>query len=675
MAPSSIFWASAVLPNGDPRPRPSAASAGLPGWTPPRTVVRNPETSSPKKSPRSAGNAASAPPESASGPTKWRTASAPRRSRGSTRAGPGGRPRPRPRAGAAGARAPRRRAPRSPSSRISSARSNHLGSRKRGRHEPADRRGRRPTDGLGADPPAERPGQVRDVPPPGRAAGRSVLEPPRQREEQQPGHPEHRVQREEPQQREEPVVLQHRGQRRALRVVARAPWRCSCSAARRGRSRRGAGAREGRHQHAEPGEPRPPAEVEVLVVAREALVERPRPLPDLARDQHHAPRTRTGPRGRGRTAPGRSPRPAAACTGGRTGRWTARPRAGPAARPSRRPSGRRCRRARRPRCPRPPRRAARRRPGRGPRRRAAAGGSRRPARPGAGRGRQRAGDARFSPQRHDPRRRRAPGRGARASRRWSRCRPRGRPGGDRSARRGPEAFRAATAAASRTTSTTSTVGERTSSDGGRSIDGCRGHEGALEAAASLARRCFERTRKGGDAPLPSMRRRSDGYRFFAVRLFGRRLRAAVFLRRGFLAAGFLRAVFLRGRLLGGRLARGGLLARCRLLGRRLARGGRLLRRRLAPRVVFLAVDFFAAGLRAAVFLLGAWPLARRRLFRFGRSSCAPPSCASRPTLFFAGAIGHPLSIGLRTPSASGVAAPVRSCLPTPRTARRGGGRS
>jgi hypothetical protein len=81
--------------------------------------------------------------------------------------------------------------------------------------------------------------------------------------------------------------------------------------------------------------------------------------------------------------------------------------------------------------------------------------------------------------------------------------------------------------------------------------------------------------------------------------------------------------------------------------------------------LFLAVDFFAAarflGLRAAAFLAGAFLAElffRALLFRF-----------------IAAAMLSPLSICLRTPSASGVDAPVRSSRPTRRTARRGEARS
>jgi hypothetical protein len=63
-----------------------------------------------------------------------------------------------------------------------------------------------------------------------------------------------------------------------------------------------------------------------------------------------------------------------------------------------------------------------------------------------------------------------------------------------------------------------------------------------------------------------------------------------------------------------------------------------------------AAVFFAAGLRAAVL-------------RFAVD------------LFLAGDMGHPLSVLVRTPCASGVAALVRSSLPTPRIAHRDAGRS
>jgi hypothetical protein len=78
--------------------------------------------------------------------------------------------------------------------------------------------------------------------------------------------------------------------------------------------------------------------------------------------------------------------------------------------------------------------------------------------------------------------------------------------------------------------------------------------------------------------------------------------------------------------------------------------------RLAEATFLLAVAFLAATLRLAVAFLAA-------VLRFAVD------------LFFAGDIGHPLSIGVRTPCASGVAVLVRSSLPTPRTARRGEGRS
>jgi hypothetical protein len=89
------------------------------------------------------------------------------------------------------------------------------------------------------------------------------------------------------------------------------------------------------------------------------------------------------------------------------------------------------------------------------------------------------------------------------------------------------------------------------------------------------------------------------------------------------------------------------------------------------RVVFFLVVFFAAGFRAAVFLLRV--VLRAALFFAAGLRAAVLRFAV--DLFFAGDIGHPLSIDLRTPCASGVAVRVRSSLPTPRTARRGEGRS
>jgi hypothetical protein len=71
----------------------------------------------------------------------------------------------------------------------------------------------------------------------------------------------------------------------------------------------------------------------------------------------------------------------------------------------------------------------------------------------------------------------------------------------------------------------------------------------------------------------------------------------------------------------------------------------------------VAAAFLAAVLRVAVFRL-----------RVAAAFLAPVD------LFLAGDMGHPLSV-LRTPCASGVAVPVRSSLPTPRTARRDEGRS
>jgi hypothetical protein len=77
-------------------------------------------------------------------------------------------------------------------------------------------------------------------------------------------------------------------------------------------------------------------------------------------------------------------------------------------------------------------------------------------------------------------------------------------------------------------------------------------------------------------------------------------------------------------------------------------------------VDFLAVDFLAADLRAVVFFAAGLRVAVFLL---------------AVDFFLAGDIGHPLSDQIRTPCASGVAVPVRSSLPTPRSARRVEGRS
>jgi len=125
----------------------------------------------------------------------------------------------------------------------------------------------------------------------------------------------------------------------------------------------------------------------------------------------------------------------------------------------------------------------------------------------------------------------------------------------------------------------------------------------------------------------------------AVRFLAAGLRAAVFFAAGlraavrFLAAGLRAAVFLAAGLRAAVFLAAGLRAAVRFL----AAGLR-------------AAVFFAAGLRVAVLFLAL-------------------------ELFFAGDIGHPLSFSLRTPSASGVCVPVRSSLPTPRSAHRAEGRS
>src|SRR3990170_2285866 len=175
------------------------------------------------------------------------------------------------------------------------------------------------------------------------------------------------------------------------------------------------------------------------------------------------------------------------------------------------------------------------------------------------------------------------------------------------------------------------------------------------AARSLARGWTRQRGRGAHAPLPN-HGRPGGYRFFAVRLFAG-LRAVGFFAAvrflavlRFLAAGRLFAAvrFLAaGRFFAAVLRVAGLRA-----VRFLAAGLR------AAAFLLAAVRFLAAGLRAAAFLAGL----RAAVFLFPVD------------LFLAGDIGHPLST-LRTPCASGVAVPVRSSLPTPRSARRDEGRS
>src|SRR3990170_2895829 len=160
------------------------------------------------------------------------------------------------------------------------------------------------------------------------------------------------------------------------------------------------------------------------------------------------------------------------------------------------------------------------------------------------------------------------------------------------------------------------------------------------AARSLARGWTRQRGRGAHAPLPN-HGRPGGYRFFAVRLFA-----------GLRAVGFFAAVRFLAVLRF--LAAGRLFAAVRFLaaGRFFAAGLR------AAAFLLAAVRFLAAGLRAAAFLAGL----RAAVFLFAVD------------LFLAGDIGHPLST-LRTPCASGVAVPVRSSLPTPRSARRDEGRS
>jgi hypothetical protein len=123
------------------------------------------------------------------------------------------------------------------------------------------------------------------------------------------------------------------------------------------------------------------------------------------------------------------------------------------------------------------------------------------------------------------------------------------------------------------------------------------------------------------------------------------------------------------RLLCRRLARGGLPTRG-LPPRRLARSGLLLRCRLAPRGLpprrLLRCRLARGGLPstgglASRGLLRRWLASRRLALRGGSLLC--------------GRHRSPPSLGVRTPCASGVAVRVHSSHPTPRTARRGEGRS
>ena len=225
------------------------------------------------------------------------------------------------------------------------------------------------------------------------------------------------------------------------------------------------------------------------------------------------------------------------------------------------------------------------------------------------------------------------------------------------------------ATASRVTSTTSTLGERTSSDGGRSIDGCRGHEGALRRRASLARRSC-RTQEGGRCP-PSETCGDPTATASSRSASSPALRAAVFLAAVFFAVALLAC---------------GLPARSSSWPPACARRSscalspsspspcarrRLPGRGLPPsRSSFLAVDLrrlgggglpLARAFLAAAFLLAVVFLAA--VLRFAVDSLLRGRHRSPPFL------------GLRTPCASGVAVPVRSSLPTRRTARRGEGRS
>ena len=159
---------------------------------------------------------------------------------------------------------------------------------RRGLHEAADRPVLHPPDGLRADAAPDRARKVRDVPPPRGEQVPRIVEAPRERQPEEAREAEQRVQRQQREEREQSVVLQHGRERRALAVVPPRPrGRVVGTLAARG-SRHVAGASERRHQHPEPGEPRAPAVVEVLVVGGESLVGHAGPLQALARDEHRA---------------------------------------------------------------------------------------------------------------------------------------------------------------------------------------------------------------------------------------------------------------------------------------------------------------------------------------------------------------------------------------------------
>jgi hypothetical protein len=130
---------------------------------------------------------------------------------------------------------------------------------------------------------------MQDVPHPGRQQVEDLLEPSGQRQVDQADQAEEGVQGQQPDQGQHPVVLQHGGQRRALRLVAiamsagRSAWALAV-----GPRRHVPGSGQRRHEDTEPGDPRPPAEVEVVVVPGQPLVQEPGALPGSTRDQHGA---------------------------------------------------------------------------------------------------------------------------------------------------------------------------------------------------------------------------------------------------------------------------------------------------------------------------------------------------------------------------------------------------
>jgi len=127
---------------------------------------------------------------------------------------------------------------------------------------------------LGLAAAGERPRQVGDVPSPPRQHLVGVLEPAGQGEDRHPDEPERHVQGQDPRQREHAVVLQEAGQGGAVAFVP-CPWsRRGPGAVATGRCVAVTGHGTRRHQHPVSRHLRPPAEVEVVRPAGQAIVRR-----------------------------------------------------------------------------------------------------------------------------------------------------------------------------------------------------------------------------------------------------------------------------------------------------------------------------------------------------------------------------------------------------------------